>query len=114
MYVRGDALLPIEQSFVARLGEKPQMVKSRLRSLGCSPCTGAIIGGQSGAIQINGSGFAPGGVLWSCIGSLCGGDTLSQGTNPSMIGFNAAFEGSTYDPGWYDYRSEERRVGKEC
>jgi len=42
MYVRGDALLPIEQSFVARLGEKPQMVKSRLRSLGCSPCTGAI------------------------------------------------------------------------
>jgi sulfate adenylyltransferase subunit 2 len=42
MYVRGDALLPIEQSFVARLGEKPQMVKCRLRSLGCSPCTGAI------------------------------------------------------------------------
>jgi sulfate adenylyltransferase subunit 2 len=42
MYVRGDALLPIEQSFVGRLGEKPQMVKSRLRSLGCSPCTGAI------------------------------------------------------------------------
>jgi sulfate adenylyltransferase subunit 2 len=45
MYVRGpngEDLLPIEQSFVARLGEKPQMVKSRLRSLGCSPCTGAI------------------------------------------------------------------------
>jgi sulfate adenylyltransferase subunit 2 len=42
MYVRGDALLPIEQDFVARLGEKPQLVKSRLRSLGCSPCTGAI------------------------------------------------------------------------
>ena len=42
MYVRGDALLPIEQDFVARPGEKPQMVKSRLRSLGCSPCTGAI------------------------------------------------------------------------
>jgi sulfate adenylyltransferase subunit 2 len=42
MYVRGEALLPIEQSFVARLGEKPQLVKSRLRSLGCSPCTGAI------------------------------------------------------------------------
>ena len=42
MYVRGDALLPIEQSFVARKGEQPQMVKSRLRSLGCSPCTGAI------------------------------------------------------------------------
>ena len=42
MYVRGDSLLPIEQSFVARLGERPQMVRSRLRSLGCSPCTGAI------------------------------------------------------------------------
>ena len=42
MYVRGDALLPIEQEFVARPGEKPQLVKSRLRSLGCSPCTGAI------------------------------------------------------------------------
>jgi sulfate adenylyltransferase subunit 2 len=47
MYVRPmgagqDALLPIEQDFVARPGEKPQMVKSRLRSLGCSPCTGAI------------------------------------------------------------------------
>jgi sulfate adenylyltransferase subunit 2 len=47
MYVRPtasgqDALLPIEQDFVARIGERPQMVKSRLRSLGCSPCTGAI------------------------------------------------------------------------
>jgi sulfate adenylyltransferase subunit 2 len=42
MYVRGDALLPIEQDFVALPGEKPQLVRSRLRSLGCSPCTGAI------------------------------------------------------------------------
>ncbi len=42
MYVRGDALLPIEQAFVARPGEEPQIVRSRLRSLGCSPCTGAI------------------------------------------------------------------------
>ncbi len=42
MVVRGEALLPIEQDFVARPGEKPQMVKCRLRSLGCSPCTGAI------------------------------------------------------------------------
>jgi sulfate adenylyltransferase subunit 2 len=42
MYVRGEALLPVEQAFVARLGEKPRMVQSRLRSLGCSPCTGAI------------------------------------------------------------------------
>jgi sulfate adenylyltransferase subunit 2 len=42
MYVRGDTLLPTEQEFVAWPGEKPQMIKSRLRSLGCSPCTGAI------------------------------------------------------------------------
>jgi sulfate adenylyltransferase subunit 2 len=42
MYVRGDALLPIEQDFVARRGEQPRLVRSRLRSLGCSPCTGAI------------------------------------------------------------------------
>jgi sulfate adenylyltransferase subunit 2 len=42
MYVRGDALLPVEQDFVALPGERPQLVKSRLRSLGCSPCTGAI------------------------------------------------------------------------
>ncbi len=42
MYLRGDALLPTEQSFVARRGESSVMVKSRLRSLGCSPCTGAI------------------------------------------------------------------------
>ena len=42
MYIRGDALLPIEQTFVAHPGERPQLVKSRLRSLGCSPCTGAI------------------------------------------------------------------------
>ncbi len=47
MYVRSmgagqEALLPIEQDFVAWPGEKPRMVKCRLRSLGCSPCTGAI------------------------------------------------------------------------
>ena len=42
MYVRGDVLLPIEQEFMALPGEQPQMVKCRLRSLGCSPCTGAI------------------------------------------------------------------------
>jgi sulfate adenylyltransferase subunit 2 len=42
MYVRGETLLPIEQDFVAWPGEKPRMVRSRLRSLGCSPCTGAI------------------------------------------------------------------------
>ena len=42
MYVRGDSLMPVEQAFVAWPGEEPRMVKCRLRSLGCSPCTGAI------------------------------------------------------------------------
>lgn len=43
MLVRGESLLPIEQSFVPRLpGEEPQLVRCRMRSLGCSPCTGAI------------------------------------------------------------------------
>ena len=43
MLVRGETLTPIEQSFVPRLpGEEPRMVMCRMRSLGCSPCTGAI------------------------------------------------------------------------
>jgi sulfate adenylyltransferase subunit 2 len=43
MVVRGDSLIPLEQPFVPMLpGEKPQMIKCRMRSLGCSPCTGAI------------------------------------------------------------------------
>ena len=41
--VRGESLLPIEQPFIPRLpGEEPQMVTCRMRSLGCSPCTGAV------------------------------------------------------------------------
>jgi sulfate adenylyltransferase subunit 2 len=41
--VRGDSLIPIEQPFVPLLpGERPQRVMCRMRSLGCSPCTGAI------------------------------------------------------------------------
>ena len=43
MLVRGDQLIPLEQSFIPLLpGEQPQMVRCRMRSLGCSPCTGAI------------------------------------------------------------------------
>ena len=42
MLVRGDSLIPLEQSFVQGLPGEEQMVKCRLRSLGCSPCTGAI------------------------------------------------------------------------
>lgn len=43
MLVRGDSLISVEQPIVRRLpGEQTQMVKCRMRSLGCSPCTGAI------------------------------------------------------------------------
>jgi sulfate adenylyltransferase subunit 2 len=41
--VRGDSLLMTEQPFVPLLpGERKQVVMCRMRSLGCSPCTGAI------------------------------------------------------------------------
>jgi len=42
MVIRGGALIPVEQEFMLHPGEKPQMVMCRMRSLGCSPCTGAI------------------------------------------------------------------------
>jgi sulfate adenylyltransferase subunit 2 len=42
MVVRGGALIPVEQDFMLLPGEKPKMVMCRMRSLGCSPCTGAI------------------------------------------------------------------------
>jgi len=43
MLLRGDTLIPLEQPFIPRLpGEKPKLVRCRMRSLGCSPCTGAI------------------------------------------------------------------------
>ena len=41
--VRGNSLIVQEQPFVVTMpGEKPQKVMCRMRSLGCSPCTGAI------------------------------------------------------------------------
>ena len=43
MLVQGGTLIPVEQPFIPMLpGEKPQWVRCRMRSLGCSPCTGAI------------------------------------------------------------------------
>jgi sulfate adenylyltransferase subunit 2 len=42
MVVRGESLIPVEQEIPLLPGEKPQMVMCRMRSLGCSPCTGAI------------------------------------------------------------------------
>jgi sulfate adenylyltransferase subunit 2 len=41
--VRGESILIVEQPFVPlRAGESPQRIRCRMRSLGCSPCTGAI------------------------------------------------------------------------
>ncbi len=43
MLERGESLISVEQDFIPRLpGEKPKLVRCRMRSLGCSPCTGAI------------------------------------------------------------------------
>ncbi len=43
MLVRGESLIPVEQPFIPMIpGEHPNMVRCRMRSLGCSPCTGAI------------------------------------------------------------------------
>ena len=43
MLGRGDSLIVAEQPFVPLLpGERPQRVVCRMRSLGCSPCTGAV------------------------------------------------------------------------
>ncbi|HWR17971.1 MAG TPA: sulfate adenylyltransferase subunit CysD [Terriglobales bacterium] len=42
MVVRGDSLIPIEHNPPLKAGERPQKVMCRMRSLGCTPCTGAI------------------------------------------------------------------------
>ncbi len=40
--VRGEALIPVEHDIPLMPGEKREMVKCRMRSLGCTPCTGAV------------------------------------------------------------------------
>jgi sulfate adenylyltransferase subunit 2 len=42
MVVRGDFLIPFEHAMDLSPGEKPQKVMCRMRSLGCTYCTGAI------------------------------------------------------------------------
>ena len=42
MVIRGGSLIPVEQEFGLLPDEEPEMVMCRMRSLGCSPCTGAI------------------------------------------------------------------------
>jgi sulfate adenylyltransferase subunit 2 len=40
--VRGESLLPVEHDIPRLPGEEPKLVMCRMRSLGCTPCTGAI------------------------------------------------------------------------
>jgi len=42
MVVRDDSLITLEHNMQLRPGEKTEMVMSRMRSLGCTYCTGAI------------------------------------------------------------------------
>ena len=42
MLVRGDLLIPLDHPIELLPGEKPQRVMCRMRSLGCTYCTGAI------------------------------------------------------------------------
>jgi sulfate adenylyltransferase subunit 2 len=42
MVVRGESLIPVEHDIPLLPGEQPRMVMCRMRSLGCTPCTGAI------------------------------------------------------------------------
>jgi sulfate adenylyltransferase subunit 2 len=42
MVVRGGALIPLEHDIPLLPGEKLEKVKCRMRSLGCTPCTGAV------------------------------------------------------------------------
>jgi sulfate adenylyltransferase subunit 2 len=42
MVVRENTLIPVEQDIPLLPGEKAEAVMCRMRSLGCSPCTGAI------------------------------------------------------------------------
>jgi sulfate adenylyltransferase subunit 2 len=42
MVARGETLIPVEHDIPLAPGEKAEMVMCRMRSLGCTPCTGAI------------------------------------------------------------------------
>ena len=42
MLVRGNSLIPLEYNYPLLPGEKPEKVMCRMRSLGCTYCTGAI------------------------------------------------------------------------
>jgi sulfate adenylyltransferase subunit 2 len=40
--VRGGTLIPMEANVKLLPGEQPEMINCRMRSLGCTPCSGAI------------------------------------------------------------------------
>ncbi len=40
--VRGDHLIPVDNTTRLLSGERPERVRCRFRTLGCSPCTGAV------------------------------------------------------------------------
>ena len=42
MLVRGDLLIPLDRPIALMPGEKPQRITCRMRSLGCTYCTGAV------------------------------------------------------------------------
>jgi sulfate adenylyltransferase subunit 2 len=42
MLIRGDLLIPVDHALPLLPGEKPQRILCRMRSLGCTYCTGAI------------------------------------------------------------------------
>jgi len=42
MVVREEQLIPVDDNVRLQPGEKPEMVMSRFRTLGCAPCTGAV------------------------------------------------------------------------
>ena len=41
--VRGNLIIPLEHEFALRENEKPHQVMCRMRSLGCTYCTGAVL-----------------------------------------------------------------------
>ena len=42
VYVRGNTLIPVQENVRALPGEKSEIRNCRMRSLGCTPCSGAI------------------------------------------------------------------------
>ncbi len=52
MLVRGDSLIPLDHPMELLPGEKPQRVMSRMRSLGCTFCTGAVLSTASTVPEI--------------------------------------------------------------